>query len=173
VLAEDETLWRLFPILRCAWAPIGQRAVVPISGRNAKRALFGAINLESGHCLLMPSRNQRQEAVAAFLRQLRRAYQGRPIFLLLDEHPSHTALGCLVLAKRLNIELVWLPKQHPELNPVDHIWKDLKKDMAANYQYHDVDQGVRYALDWIRSLSRHQILRKAGLFSKNCWLRTM
>jgi hypothetical protein len=66
---------------------------------HAKRALIGAIISKSGHCLLKPGRNQRQEAVDAFLRQIRRAYQGPPIFLLFVKHPSHTALGCLTASR--------------------------------------------------------------------------
>ena len=42
LLMEDETILRLFPVLRRAWALRGQQAVVPITGRNAKRVLFGA-----------------------------------------------------------------------------------------------------------------------------------
>ena len=44
MLFIDATILRLFPPLRCAWAFRGQQAEVRITGRNAKRVLFGAIN---------------------------------------------------------------------------------------------------------------------------------
>ena len=50
-LAEDETDLRLFPPLRAGWPRRGEEAPVPISGGNAKRVLFGAINIETGHRL--------------------------------------------------------------------------------------------------------------------------
>lgn len=171
MLAEDETLWRLFPPLRSAWTLRGRTTVVPITGRNAKRSLFGAINLHSGHRLLLPRRTQRQEDFQAFLRHLRRAYPRVPIYLLLDINPSHTAGRSLILAEQLGIELLWLPKQCPELNPMDHLWKELKKDMAANYQYKSIDDGVRHAVAWVGSLTKRQALRKAGLLSAHSWLR--
>ena len=56
-LAEDETDLRLFPPLRAGWARRGEEAPVPISGGNAKRVLFGAINLETGRRLFVSFRH--------------------------------------------------------------------------------------------------------------------
>jgi len=42
LLMEDETILRLFPILRRAWSLRGEQAVVPITGRNAKCVLFAS-----------------------------------------------------------------------------------------------------------------------------------
>jgi hypothetical protein len=39
----DWTLLRLFPPLRATWARTRAQAMVPITGANAKRVLFGAI----------------------------------------------------------------------------------------------------------------------------------
>jgi hypothetical protein len=44
LLMEDETILRLFPVLRRAWSLQGVQAVVPITGRNAKGVLFATIN---------------------------------------------------------------------------------------------------------------------------------
>ena len=54
LLCTDWTLLRLFPPLRAAWAPKGRQAMVPITGANAKRVLFGAIDLHTA-----PERDQR------------------------------------------------------------------------------------------------------------------
>ena len=48
LLCGDWTLLRLFPPLRAAWALQGTQATVPITGANAKRVLFGTINLRTG-----------------------------------------------------------------------------------------------------------------------------
>ena len=44
-LFEDETILRLFPVLRRAWSLRGEQAVVPITGNNAKRVLFGTLRV--------------------------------------------------------------------------------------------------------------------------------
>ncbi len=40
----------------------------------------------------------------------------------------------LALAAQLRIRFLWLPKQAPELSPMDQLWRELKRLMAANRQ---------------------------------------
>ena len=172
LLFEDETILRLFPVLRRAWALRGEQAKIGITGRNAKRVLFGTINLRTGHRILQRSPNMRQEHFCAFLHLLRRSYPRRQIWLLLDEAPCHTAGKSLALAKQLDIVLVWLPKQCSELNAMDQLWRGLKDNISANYQFKEIDEHAAYAEEWILSLTRSEALLKAGIFSENFWLRS-
>lgn len=172
LLFEDETVLRLFPVLRRAWALRGEQAKIGITGRNAKRVLFGTINPRTGHRIIQRSPNMRQEHFQAFLRLLRRSYAGRPIWLLLDEAPGHIAAKSQALAKQLEIALIWLPKQCPELNGMDQLWRDLKSNISANYQYADIDEHAASAEAWVMSLSRSEALRKASILSKNFWLQS-
>src|SRR5690349_7222985 len=45
LLFTDWTLLRLFPPLRAMWAAIGTQAKVAITGQNARRVLFGTIEV--------------------------------------------------------------------------------------------------------------------------------
>ncbi len=80
-LAEDETDLRLFPPLRAGWARRGEPAPVPISGGNAKRVLFGAINIETGRRLFLASRRQRGVDFEDFLEEVHSLYRGRHVAL--------------------------------------------------------------------------------------------
>jgi len=171
LLMEDETLLRLVPPLRACWAWRGRQAVVPITGRNAKRVLFGTINLRTGHRIVLRRPRMRQEDFQAFLRLLRVRYGGREVWLVLDEAPCHVAQKSLAMAASLNIALVWLPKQCSELNAMDHLWKELKRLMAANRQFRTIDEGAEDAEHWVLGLSTQEALRKTGILSKNYWLK--
>ena len=83
LLAQDETILRLFPVLRRAWSLRGEQAKVYISGRNAKRVLFATINPRTGHRLVMRRARMRQADFQAFLRLVRRRYGSRPVWMLL------------------------------------------------------------------------------------------
>jgi len=172
LLFEDETILRLFPVLRRAWSLRGHQARVPITGKNAKRVLFGAINMRTGHRIVMRRANMRHQHFRDYLRLLRSCYSGRAIWLLLDEAPSHTAPQSEALAKELGIELVYLPKQCSELNAMDQLWQDLKSEISANYQFRDIDEHAAKASHWVLSLSKTEALRKAGVLSKNFWLQS-
>lgn len=76
------------------------------------------------------------------------------------------------MAKDLNIVLLFLPRQSPELNPMDHLWKEAKRARSASRQYDTIDEHARQVEDWIQNLTPRQTLRKAGILSKNFWLRT-
>jgi len=170
-LAEDETDLRLFPPLRAGWARRGEEAPVPISGSNAKRVLFGAINIETGHRLFQASRRQRGVDFEDFLEEVRSCYRGRHVAMLVDEDSSHTAEDSQAAADDLGIELLWLPKRSPELNPMDHLWRHGKEVLSANHQYDSIDTQVDWFIAYLSGLSAYEALTKAGLFSEDCWLR--
>src|SRR5437764_13959870 len=103
LLIEDETILRLFPPLRFAWAMKGEQARVRITGYNAKRVLFGAINPRTGYCLLMRAKSLRQADFQSFLREVRKRYKGKRVWMLLDKASCHTAAKSQEVAKALNI----------------------------------------------------------------------
>jgi transposase len=173
LLVVDETTLRLLPPLRAAWALRGQQAQVPISGRNDQRVLFGALNVCNGRCVLLRRKHARAADFQAFLRHLRQQHYraGQPLWLLLDKASCHVAAGSVALAAQLDITLLWLPRQCSELNAMDHLWRHLKGDLAANRQRPTMDALAEQAEAWVLALSIQQTLRKAGLLSKNCWLK--
>lgn len=168
---EDETILRLFPVLRRAWSLPGQQALVPITGRNAKRVLFATINLRTGHRICLRGRDMKQAHFQALLREVRRRYQQRPVWMLSDGAKCHIAAKSRALAAALDIHFVWLPKQCSELNAMDQLWKELKGMISANHQFSGIDEHAASAEEWLLSLTDKEALRKAGVLSKNFWLR--
>lgn len=173
LLVVDETTLRLLPPLRAAWALRGQQAQVPISGRNDQRVLFGALNVANGRRLLLRRARACAADFQAFLCHLRQRHYraGQPVWLLLDRASCHVAASSLALATQLDMTLLWLPRQCSELNGMDHLWRHLKADLAANRQRPNIDALAEQAEAWVLALSNQQALRKAGLLSKNCWLK--
>lgn len=171
ILAEDETDLLLFPPLRAGWAPRGEQAKVWLTGRNAKRVLFGAVNLRTGHLVLLCREHQRSHDFCAFLLEVHRRYRGRHVALLLDGDTSHTAQASQRLAAELGVSLLWLPARSPHLNPMDHVWRDVKQNVAANRQDASIDALVARVLRHMQGLPRGCVLRKAGVLSRRFWLR--
>jgi transposase len=93
--------------------------------------------------------------------------------LLLDRASAHTAAASQALAARLRINLVWLPKQTPELSPMDQLWRELKRVVAANRQAPNVDALATSAMLWVVMLSPPEARRKSGMLSPHFWLRNL
>ncbi len=147
---------------------------MPITGRNAKRVLFGAIDLRTARRVVLIRTRAGQADAQAFLRALRRRYRGAGwLWLLTDRASAHTAPQTQALAARLRIRFVWLPRQAPELSPMDQLWRELKRLVAANRQAASIDALAAEAAEWVLRLTPQQARRKAGMLSKRFWLRTL
>jgi transposase len=172
LLATDWTLLRLFPPLRSAWACAGTQAEVPITGANAKRVLFGAINLRTSHRIVVTRRQAGGADARVFFTELRRRYRrAGTIWLLLDRASAHTDGKTLALAAALRIRLLWLPTQAPELNAMDQLWRELKRLVAANRQAATIDALAVEAEAWVLGLSPTEARRKAGMLAGHYWLK--
>jgi len=114
----------------------------------------------------------RQQHFQRFLGRLRRAYPGRPIWLLLDTTSCHTTPRTQPQAKAPDIVLIWLSKQWPRLYGVGQIWKDMRANLPANSQYRSVAQHASFAEGWILSLSKTEALRKASILAENFRLKS-
>jgi transposase len=172
-LFEDETDLLLFPPLRGAWGQKGQPIQVPLSGRNARRVVFGTINLVTGHRLFWACRHQRGVDFQEFLEVIRWHYRGWAVALVLDEDPSHTAAESQMLAHSLEIELVGLPKRCPELNGMDQLWGHGKDHQCANWQYAGIDEGVDAFICYLLGLSNTEARLQAGILSDDFWLKNV
>jgi hypothetical protein len=171
VLAQDETDLLLFPPLRSCWSPVGQPTEVLLCGRNARRVLFGAMNLRTAKRLFLVRERQRAVDFQAFLRVVHSSYRGWHVAMLLDEDPSHTAGGSVGLADEFDIELLWLPKRAPQLNPMDTLWGQGKDVVCADKQYASLDEEVDRFIGHLESLSAWEALDTAGVYSEDFWLR--
>jgi len=172
LLAEDETDLLLFPPLRFAWALRGAQAKVWLTGQNARRVLFGALNLRTGHLVLFSRERSKAPDFCAFLREVHRRYRAHRVVLLLDGNSSHTAGASQRLAATLGITLLWLPARSPHLNPMDHLWRDVKQNVCANRQEVSIERLVVRVLRSLQRLPPRSRLRKAGVLSPRFWLRS-
>jgi hypothetical protein len=173
VLAQDETDLLLFPPLRSCWSPVGQPREVLLCGRNARRVVFGAMNLRTAKRLFLVRERQRAVDFQAFLRVVHYYYRGWHVAMLLDEDPSHTAKGSVELADWFAIELLWLPKRCPQLNPMDTLWGQGKDVVSADKRYANLDEQVDRFLRHLEGLSAWEALDTAGVNSEDFWLRTV
>lgn len=174
LLFADATRLRLFPPLRAVWARVGEQAVAPVTGRHAQRVLFGALNLRTAHRVILRWPSETSPGARTFLTELRRRYRSAPtIWLLLDRGPAHTATSTRRLAAELGIELVWLPRQWPELNAMDQLWRELKRPVAAHRQAAGIENLAQQAETWVLGLRPQEALRKAGILSSRFWLKNL
>ena len=169
----DETTLREFPPLRAAWARRGEQAVVTISGRNSRRVLHGALNVTTGEMVRVVRTHSRGADSAALVAALAaRTPAGRSLLVWDNAPPHHTRLA-RETAEATGIALVPLPFRAPELMPCEDLWREMKRTVAANRVYADVDELAQRGVGWLDARTPAERLRIAGLrSSKFEWLPT-
>jgi putative transposase len=91
---------------------------------------FYALN---GHSVVNFYEESKKEYVCLFLETIREQNPNKRIVIILDNFRSHHALDTLKYAEMLNICLVFLPPYSPDLNPIEFIWKDDKREVSTTY----------------------------------------
>jgi hypothetical protein len=167
---SDATIITETPPLRAAYAPVGEQAVVPITGNRAKRVVFGALNIHSGHQELLITSHWETSTWQTFLCQMRKSWRGWHIILFIDRGSPHTADDSQELADKLAIEIRWLPVATPELNAMEGLWRNGKDHILANTTNPSIDVSADEICHHILNLTPRQRLQKAGVFSGNFWL---
>jgi transposase len=173
VWVADETALREFPPLRAEWSRVGHPALVTISGRNARRTLFGALNVKTGEMVCLPLLRCRTDDIVAAMADLGQVHPEIPKLLIWDNAPPHHPHRVRDAAAAAGITLAFLPFRSPELMPLEDLWRGLKQTVAANRCYASLEELVGRALAWLTSMSNADRRRRCGLLtSKFEWLPT-
>jgi transposase len=148
LIAEDEADQQLLPILRAMWQRVGQQVHIPTPGQNAKRGIFGALNVRTGAWLYQLTTHKRSVDFIAFLTLLLVTYPAGRVYVLVDNASIHTSRAVQRwLAVQGRLVLVYLPTYSGHrLNPVEKVWWALKGNIAANRMFRnlaELDAAIR------------------------------
>jgi transposase len=114
------------------YAREGQAAVMEVPDRHIRINMISAVT-NAGAVQFMTYRDTMTAALfLTFLGQLLRG-ASRKVFLIVDRHTAHEAgeVAEWVAARRDRIELFFLPRRAPELNPDEYLNNDIKGSVNA------------------------------------------
>lgn len=74
----------------------------------------------------------KSEDFCEFLVEVRYNNPVRRICLLVDNFATHKAKRVREKAKELNIILIYLPPYSPDLNPIEYLWKSIKRIISIS-----------------------------------------
>lgn len=77
--------------------------------------------------------NSKKENVCSFLEEVRASNSGSSVLLVLDNLRSHIAQATKQKAVELGIGLVFLPPYSPDLNPIEQIWRCLRREISTAF----------------------------------------
>ena len=153
ILFGDEASFAQWGSLSYTWAIRGQQPTVPTSGKRKAYKLFGLIDYRSGRVFHKGHTGRfNSESYQTFLKEVL-AQTDQHIILIQDGAKYHTSKGTKQFfeeqAKRLSV--FQLPTYSPDFNPIEKLWKKLKK-RSTHLRYfkefdalgRQVDKGLLY-----------------------------
>ena len=141
VAFEDETWVELLPKLWKCWYLRGEQLEVETPGINERANVFITLDFTSGRLVYSIHQRRRSKEfryhLARLMRYARRKRFKR-IVLIADNSPVHRSAESKRFLKRNDrfLKMFNLPSYSPNLNEVEHINRQLKKDVCANL-YHE------------------------------------
>jgi transposase len=146
LLFQDESEALTHPYLAHAWARRGADLRVEAPGQARKVAMIGALDSAAGTLVVETSRTKRSSDFIALLMRLDELYgprlgrQTKPVVIVIDNGPIHTSKASrTALEARPWLTVEWLPRYAPELNDIEHVWRDLKRHFLAHQTFRDPD----------------------------------
>lgn len=141
LLFGDEATFAQWGSLSYTWAPRGQQPAVHTCGKRKGEKVFGLIDYWSGR-LFAHTQTERftSTTYTAFLTRVLDQTTG-PIILLQDGASYHTALATkeFFAAQAARLRVYQLPSYSPDYNPIEHLWKNMKKRTTHNRYFPEFD----------------------------------
>jgi DDE superfamily endonuclease len=135
-MAQDEGRFgRISRPKRC-WAPPGLRPLAPAQMVRESMYVFAAVAPARGllSALVLPSANTAM--MNLFLDQLSQTLADFFIVMQVDQAGWHRSKELVIPA---NIRLIQQPPYSPEVNPVEHLWEELREKYFHNRIFSSLD----------------------------------
>ena len=169
IVFADESGLSQRPSVRRTWAPKGRTPVLTHSFTWHKLSMNAGLAYEAdGKPLavvfeIIPGAYDTQR-ILTFLRRLSRSFAGRRVYLVWDRLRAHRskAVQALIRNEATNLTLHYLPAYSPDLQPVEHLWANVKGQELANYVPDNLTDLRNQAHRAIRRVRRHALRLLAG-----------
>jgi len=169
LLYEDEVDLNLLPGIIGCWTRRGQQRRIPTPGQNQKRYGFGVVNFITGQLTRLIGERKNSDHFCALVEQVVQQYcpgetwEGPKVVLVVDNYIIHrskkTSAVLASYADRLTV--VALPTYSPKLNPMELLWKHLRRKVTHNHLF----ESVRALVEAVEAFFAHLDSRPAEALS--------
>lgn len=142
------------------WAPPKQRPSVPCQRVREYKTVYGAVCPESGDAFYEIYDGNNKENMSAFLKGLSEKFPDEIILLVLDNAGWHMTQEENSKRRRknknkkvefknpeklhlpTNIRITYLPPRTPEMNPIEVIWREIRKRGFKNILFNRINDVI-------------------------------
>lgn len=169
ILFGDEASFPQWGSLSYTWARRGEQPSVKTSGRRKGYKVFGLIEYFSGRFFYQGIEGRfTSESYQAFLTTVLRQTR-QPLLLVQDGAKYHTSQSTrdFFAAHRDRLTVFQLPSYSPDYNPIEYLWRKVKKEATHN-KYFAVFEALVHAVDKTLAAFAERAQEVLNLFGRYC-----
>jgi len=159
LMFQDEAGFGRINKPKYCWCFNGVRPTVPCRHVREYRYAYGAVEPLTGESFFLVLPYCNTLCMGMFLQELSAAYPNDRIVMVCDGASWHKARS---LGIPENIRLVFLPPATPEMNPIEQIWKDIRKSGFRNEAFQTLEKVVDRLCETICGLTMQTIKSITG-----------
>jgi len=154
LMFQDEAGFGRINKPKYCWCFPGLRPTVPCHHIREYRYAYGAVDPIGGEKFFIVAPYCNTDCMNIFLDELSKAYPKDYILLPFDGASWHRSKKLVVPE---NIRVLVLPPATPEMNPIEQIWKEIRKRGFRNEIFNSLNSVVDRLCDTINSLTNDVI----------------
>lgn len=118
------------------WIKKGYEKEVKSNSGRQRLNINGALDIENYKVTITTEDTLNAITILSLLKKLRKVYKNAgKLYIICDNAGYYKTENVQIEAKKLNIELVFLPPYSPNLNLIERLWKFFRKKVMYNQYY--------------------------------------
>jgi transposase len=152
IMTQDEGRFGRISETGSCWAPEGIRPKVPSQIVRTFVYVYAAVCMAMGKMtsLILPYANT--DMMNLFLEEVSKDFHDYFVIMVVDGASWHKSGGLRIPE---NIRLIYQPPYSPELNPVEHLWDELKEKYFRNRIFRSLDAVEQTLCEGLRKLQNN------------------
>ena len=157
VYFADSTHPMLNPVLSAGWIRKGKEFDIKTNSGRQRVNINGAIELNTLSVVSRSCDRVNGMSMRGLLRAVRAKHpRERDLYIVLDNAPYNKSNRVRDLAKELGIKILYLPPYSPNLNPIERLWKFIKKKVMANRYFPDLETFQKELMLFLRGIRKYR-----------------
>ena len=165
---QDEARFGRVSLPHRCWAPKPYRPICHSQIIREYIYAYSAISPVDGKIDSLIAPGADVDIMELFLQQVSERFCNEHIAMVMDKAPWHTA-GKLKLPE--NMTLLFLPPYSPQLNPVEHLWKEIREKYFCNKVFKNIDAVENTLMEALMQMNNSpQIVHSLACFK---WIKNI
>ena len=153
----DSTHPMLNPVLSSGWIRKGRDFDVKTNSGRERVNINGAIEVNTLNVVSRSCKKVNGSSMCDLLRAVRKKHpEERNLYMVLDNAGYNRSYKVRDVGKELGIKIIYLPSYSPNLNPIERLWKYMKKKVMANTYYPDIETFQEELMLFLRGIRKHR-----------------